>query len=512
MLDNNKRIAKNVVALYIRMAFTMVVSFLTVRVTLQVLGSEDYGLNNLVGSLVSLLTFINGSMGTAVQRFYSYEIGKGDDSGLSKVFGVGMYLHICVAFVTFVIGEIFAIFFISTLNIPSDRFLAAHIVFQISLVSLVLDILNVPYAAMLRAREDFDKFALLDVLQAVARLIVLYCLFVISFDKLISLSMLNLLVTILYVIGVTYLASKYPATKFRIVRDKKLVKEMMNFISMLLFTVLFSILRDKGIVILLNLFFGLLINAAYGVASQVMNMANTFAMNFKQALVPQIMASFSAGNMKRMEELIFTGTKITFVLMLLITVPLILEADFLLNILLEDVPSKTSGFTILVLINVNISSFTYFLYQGVHATGNVKGQQILMSLTYLLNIVLIYVFFKIGFGYYYALYITICFSIIQCLINIYYAYVTFGLAVRRFFSLVIFKSVIVIIVSSGTIFLTKPLFHDSVLERISFIAFVELIIVILSYYIYLDVRERTSVDLMIKKIYDRVFLINYKSK
>ena len=176
MLDNNKRIAKNVVALYIRMAFTMVVSFLTVRVTLQVLGSEDYGLNNLVGSVVSLLTFINGSMGTAVQRFYSYEIGKGNENQLSRVFGVGMFLHICVALITFLAGEIFALFFLSSLNIPVERMIAAHVVFQISLLSLIVDILSVPYAAMLRAREDFDKFAILDVVQAIFRLIILYLL------------------------------------------------------------------------------------------------------------------------------------------------------------------------------------------------------------------------------------------------------------------------------------------------------------------------------------------------
>ncbi len=357
---------------------------------------------------------------------------------------------------------------------------------------------------MLRAREDFDKFAILDVIQAIFRLIILYLLFIISYDKLIVLSLFNLIVTILYVIGIIALASKYPATKFKIVTDMKLVKEMTSFISMLLFTVLFSLLRDKGIVILLNLFFGLFINAAYGIASQVMNMANTFAMNFKQALVPQIMASYSAGDKLRMEQLIFTGTKITFVLMLLITAPLILEAEFILGLLLKDVPSYTSEFTILVLVNVNISSFTYFLYQGVHGTGNVKGQQISMSTSYFLNIVFIYLFFKFGFGYYYALYITICFSIVQCLINIYYAYVTFGLPVRRFISAVIFRSVMIIFASSGLIFLIKQYFHESTLEKISFIALAELMIVAVCYFFYLDMRERTAVNQLVKKGCDRL--------
>lgn len=500
MLDNNKRIAKNVVALYIRMAFTMIVSFLTVRVTLQVLGSDNYGLNNLVGSLVSLLSFINGSMGTAVQRFYSYEIGKGNDSRLSRIFGVGMFLHICVATITFLIGEVFAFFFLSSLNIPDERLFAAHVVFQISLFSLVLDILNVPYAAMLRAREDFDKFAMLDIFQAVLRLLILYLLFIISYDKLISLSLLNFLITVLYIAGITILAHKYSETRFCIVMDKKIVKEMTSFISMLLFTVLFSILRDKGIVVLLNLFFGLAINAAYGIASQVMNMASTFAMNFKQALVPQIMSSYSAGDKVRMEELIFTGSKITFVLLLLITLPIILDAEFLLNILLVEVPAKAPEFTALVLINVNIASFTFFLYQAVHATGVVKGQQISMSLLHFANIVAIYVFFLLGFDCYFALYITIFCSFIQCIINLWYAHVTFKFPVRLFLSSVIFKSLVVVGISLLIIFISKQLYSDTFISKALFLLEADATVIIVTYFMYLDEKERLRVNHMMRKI------------
>lgn len=504
MQDSNKRIAKNVVALYIRMAFTMIVSFLTVRVTLQVLGSEDYGLNNLVGSIVSLLSFINGSMGTAVQRFYSYEIGQGNESQLSRVFGVGMFLHIGVALISFVVGEIFAVFFLSSLNIPAERLFAAHVVFQISLVTLIIDILNVPYAAMLRAREDFDKFAILDVLQAFFRLVVLYLLFLISFDKLISLSVFNFIITLLYVFGIIALASKYPATKFRIVTDKQMVKEMTSFTSFLLFTVLSMILRDKGIVVLFNLFFGLVINAAYGLASQIMNMANTFAMNFKQALVPQIMASYSSGDKLRMEELVFTGTKITFVLMLLITVPIMLEADFILNILLVEVPPKTAEFTILVLINVNISSFTYFLYQGVHATGNVKWQQICMSVSYLFNIVLIYVFLKLGYGYYFALYTTIFCSLIQCGINIYYAHKTFGLQVTRFLCLVVIRSLYVIFISSTLICFLNHFLSFTVIGKVIYLIITEFVILSVTYLVYLDQREKYLVIQSVKKVVRKI--------
>ena len=504
MQRDNKKIAKNTVALYIRMAITMIVSFFSVRVTLQVLGSEDFGLNNLVGSIVAMFSFINGSMGTAVQRFYSYEIGKGNEQGLSKVFGVGMFLHICVALITLVIGEIFALFFIQQLNIPQERMFAANVVFQISLISLILNILNVPYAAILRAREDFDKFATLDILQAIGRLIILYFLCIIAFDKLITLSLLNFAITILYVGSVNILAKKYKETTFRIDRDKQLVKEMTGFISMLLFTVLFTLLRDKGLVLLLNLFFGLTINAAYAIAANIMHLANTFAMNFKQAIVPQLMAAYSADDKTRMNQLIFTGSKITFILMLLITVPIMLEPHFILDIILKDVPKYASGFTVLVLANVNIASFTYFLYQGVHATGKIKGQQIWMSALYLLNILFIYLIFKLGGNCYSAVYVTICCSIVQCLVNIIYAVKHLRLTLILFIKDVIAKS---LILAFAVISVPLLLFNNMPESFIRFMATSLLMLILLcggSFMFYFDKQERLycrkALDSLKKKV------------
>ena len=150
---NKKKIASNTIALYIRMGITMIISFFVTRVTLQQLGVEDYGLNNLVGGVVSMFSFLNGSMGTAVQRFYSYEIGRREEEKLGKIFGVSLYLHTWIAIVTVVMSEVFAIFFLSKLNIPAERMTAANIVFQISILSLALNIINVPYSALLRARE-----------------------------------------------------------------------------------------------------------------------------------------------------------------------------------------------------------------------------------------------------------------------------------------------------------------------------------------------------------------------
>lgn len=487
MQYNNQKIARNTIALYIRTAVTMVVSFLSVRVTLQVLGSEDYGLNNLVGSVVSLLSFISASMGTSVQRFLSVEIGKDNISYLRKIFGVGLYLHCCIAIITFIACELFAAFFFYKLNIPDERLFSAQLVFQISSLSLLISIITVPFGSLLRAHEEFAKFALLDIFQAFGRLIVLYALFVIDFDKLILLSILNFIISLMYIGGTVVLSRKYPEGRFHIEKDKKMIKEMLGFISLLLFTVLFSVFRDNGIVIFINMFFGLLVNAAYAIALQMMTVVNTFAMNFKQALVPQMMAAYGANDMKRMNELIFTGTKITSILLLIITLPIIFETHYVLDIVLKDVPNMASEFTRLTMINVNIASFTYFLYQGVHATGKIKGQQVAMSSLYALNVLFVYLLYLLGCSCYSALYVTIGCSLIQCLINVFFSNKTFGFNAIKYLLLASKFLVVVIFVSVFSNFVD---FMEESLIRFVFRTLIILMTIFIGSIAYLDSRER----------------------
>lgn len=450
---DNKKIAKNTIALYIRMGFTMIISFFTTRIVLQVLGVEDYGLNNLVGSVVSLLSFINGSMGTAVQRFYSIEIGKRNEERLGKVFGTGLYLHIIVACITVFLSEIFAIFFLDKLNIPQERLFAAQCVFQISILTLALNIINVPYAALLRAREEFSKTAIVDIIQAILRLLILYLLCRINYDKLIIFALLNFAISLYYIGTITWLARKYQECRTTICKDRQLMKEMIKFVSLLLLTVLASLFRDNGLVIFINIFFGLAINAAYAVAIQVMHLVSAFVANFKQSIVPQLMAAYGAQDLDKMNKLVNIGTKTTFILMLIISFPIIFESQAILELWLETPPQYAAELVILALINVNISSFTYFMYQGVHATGKITKQQTYMSILYLTNIAFIYLCFKLGFNFYSAFYITIITSIAQCLINIYFANKHFNYSIKEFIQILIkcIISCIIIILILSTI-------------------------------------------------------------
>ena len=493
-LSNNKRIAKNTMALYIRMGITMLISFFTTRITLEILGFEDYGLNNVVASVVSMFGFINGSMGTAVQRFFSVEIGKNNGKNLSLTFGTGLYLHIIVALITLVIAEIFAIFFLSKLNIPQERLWAAHIVFQISFFSLFATIINVPFAALLRAHEKFSEIAIFDIIRALLKLGVLFLLYRINFDKIVALSALNFGVSLVYIVGITILAFRYKEVSFRIVRDKDLIKKMLNFISMLLFTVLASVLNKQGIVIVVNLFFGLTINAAYAVAFQVSRILETFAMNFKQSVVPQLMQAHSANDVSRMNKLIFMGTKVTFLLMMLISIPIIFETDYLLNFWLKDPPAHATVFTKLIIIGVNINTFYYFIYQAVHASGKIIKQQVLTSISYFLSIIVVYVSFKLGANFYYAAYVPIAFSVIRNIVVIYSATESIDFKAMEYISKVILPCLALVLVLTVASLLPRILMDSSLLRLSSILLINTSITAAFGYFLVLSRQERKSLS------------------
>lgn len=493
------RIAKNTIALYVRLAFTMAIGFITTRVTLQQLGVEDFGLNNLVGSIVAMFSFLNGAMGTAVQRFYSVEIGKGNADSLKRVFGTGLYLHIWVAAITVFLAEFFAIFFLHKMNVPDERQFAAHVVFQISIVSLGLNIVNVPYSALLRAREMFDKTAILEIIQAVLRLGILYLLVIINFDKLIVLSVLGLFVTLFYVCANCRLARKFDETHSRPLKDHVLIKGMLSFISLLLVTVLSQLAKTQSIVMFVNVFFGLIINASYAVAVQVSNMVNTFAMSFKQSMIPQMMAACGAGDFAAMHKIINMGTKVTFMLMMMITVPIMFESQFLLRVWLKTPPEYSAQLVTLVLIYVNISSFTYFHYQGVHATGNIKAQQIWMSALYIANIILIYVVFKLGANFKSALYVNMIISFSQCIVNLIFAKRQFGYDIWYFCESILAPCLLVTIIVIGVNLLLVHFFEPSVIRFLLILALSEVVILMGEYSLVFNCEERNRIKAMLVK-------------
>ena len=449
---NKNRVAKNTIALYVRMAFTMVISFFAARVTLQQLGVDDYGLNNLVGSVVTFLGFLNTSIGTAIQRFYSIEIGKGKEGNLKQVFRTGLYMHIVIALITVFMLELFAVFFLGRMNIPAERMTAAHVVFQFSITQFAISIISVPYSAMLRAREFFDKMAILDVIQAVLRLGVLYLLVIVGYDKLVTLAALNFIVSVLYSFGIFVLAWRLKEVHAMPNRDRRIVKQLLAFVSMLIVSTVASLAKTQGLVMLVNLFFGLAINAAYAIAVQVSHLLNTFVLNFKSAMLPQMVSSYGAGDKSTMHKFIDLGTKITGLMMLFISLPVIFESHFLLTIWLKQPPQYAAELVALVVINVNIGQLTYFHYQGIQATGKITLNQSILTILYVLTVFAYYSAFKLGASFYSALYINYIMSAVIVLNGLLFSHKLFEYNIKSFINNVLIPLIAITFVTVLVLF------------------------------------------------------------
>lgn len=434
IVDRNSRIAFNTIALYIRTFIVMVISFITARVMLQQLGVDDYGLNNLISGVVTMFNFLNMSMGIAVQRFFSVEEAKEGGENAKNVFGSAMLIHLAIGAVTLILLEIFAIFFLHRLNIPAERMNVAQWVFQFTSINLVLGIFTVPPFAYLRAKEEFTKLAVLDVAEAICRLGILYLLYVSPVDKLWTLAFLTFVVTVVYNLVVWLIANRlyHQVTRPYVYYEKNLFVKMMSFSLLLLFSIASSMVYWQGLVMMINIFFGVAINAAYGIGNQIKTAVDRFLYNFKQSIVPQLMESQAAGNDERLYKLIYGATKITFVLSLLIAVPVIFETDFILKVWLKTPPEFTTRFVQLGFAVSVLNSFSFFLIQAIHATGKVTGYSLMSSFGYLLGLAAVYVMMKVGYDFYVTMYVSIVLAVVEIIITCFYAKRTFNFRVLEF--------------------------------------------------------------------------------
>lgn len=434
IIDRNSRIAFNTIALYIRTFIVMVISFITARVMLLQLGVDDYGLNNLISGVVAMFNILSWSMGTAVQRFYSVEHVREGGASAKKIFGSAMLVHLFIAVVTLLLLEVFAVFFIQRLNIPDDRMDVAQWVFQFSSLILVMGIVTVPPEAYLRAKEEFSKLAVLEIIEALVRLVFLYLLYISPIDKLWTISFLTFLLKLLCNLAVWIMANKLygDVTKPYLYYEKKLFRNMTSFSALLLFSVASSMIYWQGLVMMINVFFGVAINAAYGIGNQIKTAVDRFLTNFKQSTIPQLMEAQASGEDDRLYKLIYGSTKITFVLSLLVAVPVIFETDFILKIWLKTPPDFTAGFVKLGFVVSVLNSFSFFLIQAIHATGKVKGYSIMTSVSYLLCLLMIYIFMRMGYGFYVPMYISIALAVIEIIVTLFYAKRTFNFRIGEF--------------------------------------------------------------------------------
>lgn len=378
---NNKRIAKNTLLLYVRMLFMLVVSLFTSRVVLDSLGEDNYGIYNVVGGVVAMFSILSGPLSAAITRFLTFELGTGNKEKLAKVFCTSVNIQVLMSFVILLICEIVGLWFLNTqMNIPTDRMVVANFVLQWSLATFVVNLLTVPYNAIIISHEKMDVFAYLSILEVSIKLGIAYLIYVSPFDKLNLYSALLLGTSLLLlVIYYLYCQKYFEETKYHIIFDKSLFKEMSYFAGWNLFGNTSWMLNTQGVNMLINIFFGVKINAARAFAVQVQGAIQQFVNNFTTAINPQITKSYASKDYDYLFSLINRGSKYSYFIMFIFVVPVVLEADTILSIWLKQVPEQTSIFMKLVTFTSLAIVMGNSMMTGIMATGNIKRYEIIVT-------------------------------------------------------------------------------------------------------------------------------------
>ena len=395
---NNSRIAKNTLLLYFRMLLLMAVSLYTSRVVLSTLGVNDYGIYNVVGGFVGMFAFLNGAMSGCTQRFITIALGKGDEQNLRKVFSTCVITHGVIALLIFIVAETIGLWFvIEKLVIPADRMIAAMVVYQCSIVTTMIMIMSFPYNADIIAHERMSAFAYISIYEAFANLGIVYLLRICSIDRLVLYAILMLLIKAsVIIIYRIYCKRQFKETVFHWIFDKSLLKEIVSFTGWNLWGGMAGTLMGQGINVLLNLFFGPAVNAARGLAVQVQSAVQLFATNFQTALNPQMMKTYAAGDLESMHMLLFRSAKFTFMLLLCLMLPLILEIDTVLRLWLKEVPEYTNTFVCLMLCIAMVDAVSNPFMTASAATGKVKIYQSVVGGILLSIVPIAYVALKLG--------------------------------------------------------------------------------------------------------------------
>lgn len=397
---NSRLVANNTLMLYIRMLLIMFVTIYTSRVLLETLGVDNFGIYNVVGGTVTMLGFLNASMANAVQRFLAFEIGRGDHEKVNKVFCIAIIGHIVIIIIVFILAEFIGVWLVNyELTIPKDRLFAANWVLQSSIIIMLISFIQVPYNAIILAYEQMNIYAYITIIEAFLRLGIVFIVLWINYDKLVVYAILQAVISILiFLTYKRYCNKRIISSKWRYVKDNKTLKAITSFVGYNLIGEIGMICTGQGLSIVLNIFCGPVVNAARGLAEQVNSAVSRFSFNFQQALVPQIIKTYANNELQNTFSLLFRGIKFSYYLMWLLSLPLLLETKYVLEIWLIDVPDYTVSFCRIILIASMIGVMSGLLSQVVRANGNIKNYQIVCSVSTILSLPIAYILMKLGYS------------------------------------------------------------------------------------------------------------------
>lgn len=501
---NNKRIAKNTLLLYFRMIITMLVSLYTSRVVLNTLGVEDFGIYNVVGGVVAMFGFLNSSMASATQRFLSFELGRQDYAQLKKVFSMSLNIHFLIAIVIFILAETVGLWFLNTrMVIPAERMEAAQWVYQFSVLAFMVTILSVPYNASIIAYEKMNVFAYISILEVSLKLLIVFMLQWFDYDKLKLFAVLTFSVSlIIRIIYGGYCKRKLPTCTYAFVKDKALFRTLFSYTGWNLWGNLAAVTMGQGINILLNLFFGPVVNAARGIAYQVSSAVTQFVTNFQMAVNPQIIKSYASGDRKYMHQLIFTASKYSFFLLFTLALPLLLETEYVLKLWLKIVPDYAVLFTRLVLCIVLVDCISGPLMTAAQASGDIKVYQSVLGGMLLFILPISYMFLKLGYPPETAMYVNLIISFLVLIVRLFILDWLIKFPIKEFSQKVLIRILIVVVMS----FIGSLLYKTSSisLHPLLNIALSATFVIFISYGLGISRSERNNIN-------NKISLIVYRS-
>lgn len=496
MTDNNvsnKRIAKNTLFLSVRMVVVLVLNLITTRIVLQALGVVDYGVYNVVCGFVSMFGFLNTSMSNGIQRFFNYEYGKNGVEGANKVYCTALYIQATLALIMVILVEAFGLWYLhNKMVIPVDRLVAAEWIFQFAIISFVIGIMQAPFSAAITAHERMDFYAVISVLDAFLKLGIAYLIMIVTSDKLIvygalfaCISLINLL---LYFV---YCKLNFKEVFFKASLHVDLLKRMLGFSGWNLFGSFSSVMKEQGVNLVINFFFGPVVNAARGIANHLNGGIQHFVNNLAVPVRPQVIQSYATGNLNRSINLTFTISKLSCCLLIMMAIPLSLEINYVLRLWLgNNIPQHASSFAVIVFMTSIVSNLNSATSGIVHATGKMRDYQLWGNLIGMSAVPLSFFILK-----HYSIPEIALISVLVCsclghIVCLFVVRKLVGMSLRLYFKEVVLPIVLVLIVSFILSYPIHLIFSNDLLRLLMVSLFSFIIVVLTLYFFALKKSER----------------------
>lgn len=500
MRSDNKRIAKNTLALYVRMAVILLITLYTSRVVLNTLGASDYGIYNIVGGIVVLFSFINTALASSTQRFLNFELGRGDLTKLKEVFNASLHVHILIIITIAVLAETIGLWFVcEKLSIPDGRMSAAIWVYHLSVITFCVNVFRAPFNAAIIAKEKMQFYAYVSIIEAVLKLVIVYMLLSAPFDKLVYYGCLTLTVnTIVTLTYIFYCKKNFIFIIFKSRSSWTTMKPMLGFSVWACFGNISNIVSSQGLNIILNLFWGVTVNAAMGIANQVSSAVYGFVGNFQTAFNPQIVKLYAAKEIGTFNKLVYRASKVSFFLYWILLLPMLLNSYFILELWLKNVPDYTDAFVKIILIDNICFALSGPLWMAAQATGKIRNYMLTVGILNMMSLPFSYFALRLGCEPTSVIWVKMCFDTSTYIYRLFFMRKETGLSLGAYFVNAFMPIALVSIITLPLPLILCHFLDQGIIRLLSTTVVTTVTIALATYYLGLSKSERGKVVELVK--------------